>query len=164
MADQYTKWMAVSFLFQDGPHSIGDFETWFWGANTLYQPILVEISPYLNLVMVWNFGVSFGIFNTGTDTFATALIAISLLICFFLVIWLWRTYALFTTILLGCVIGGALGNIYDRARFGAVIDFLDFHYEGFHWPAFNLADTAITVSVMLLIINQIFSKDIEEDY
>jgi signal peptidase II len=59
---------------------------------------------------------------------------------------------------LAAIIGGALGNVIDRVRFGAVVDFLDFHVLGYHWPAFNVADSAITVGAAILILESLFNK------
>ena len=69
--------------------------------------------------------------------------------------WLWKAENKLSAISLGLVIGGALGNVIDRIRFGAVIDFLDFHFFGFHWPAFNIADAAIFIGVALLLFETI---------
>ncbi len=68
-----------------------------------------------------------------------------------LVLWLRRTDQLLTGLGLGLVIGGAAGNVVDRIRFGAVVDFLDFHLAGYHWPAFNVADAAICVGAALML-------------
>ena len=84
-----------------------------------------------------------------------ALIALTSCIVIFMSFWLIRANEKYTILALGCVIGGAIGNIIDRIRFGAVVDFLDFHVSGFHWPAFNLADSTIFIGVVILIIGSI---------
>jgi signal peptidase II len=73
-----------------------------------------------------------------------------------LVFWLRRADRPLLAVALGLVIGGALGNVIDRLRLGAVADFLDFHLAGYHWPAFNLADSAITVGVIALVVPSLF--------
>jgi signal peptidase II len=75
-----------------------------------------------------------------------------------LVIWLKRTDQLLTGLGLGLVIGGAAGNVIDRIRFGAVIDFLDFHLAGYHWPAFNVADAAICVGAALMLADGLLAR------
>jgi signal peptidase II len=75
-----------------------------------------------------------------------------------LMVWLWRTSSLLVGLALGLIAGGAVGNVIDRLRFGAVTDFLDFHWGEWHFPAFNLADSAITVGVGLLVIDGLLSR------
>lgn len=111
---------------------------------------MIEVTPFFNLVMVWNTGVSFGMFAGMHEHQALALTLLTSLIALGLCIWLWRARELFMAFALGLIIGGAVGNIIDRVRFGAVADFLDFHAFGWHWPAFNVADAAIVVGVALL--------------
>ena len=72
--------------------------------------------------------------------------------------WLYRAESRILAVAIGMVLGGAIGNLIDRARFGAVVDFLDFHALGHHWPAFNVADSAITVGVALLLYDSLFEK------
>ena len=72
---------------------------------------------------------------------------------------LWRAQNLLLGLSLGLVVGGAIGNVIDRGRFGAVVDFLDFYVGSYHWPAFNVADSAITVGVILLILDSLKSGD-----
>jgi signal peptidase II len=114
---------------------------------------LEEITSFFNLVMVWNPGVSFGLFNEHQGEQALLLSAITGLITIVLVVWLWRNKRPVVAYGLGLVIGGAIGNIIDRLRFRAVVDFLDFHLAGWHWPAFNVADAAIFVGVVLLVVD-----------
>ena len=75
-----------------------------------------------------------------------------------LVVWLNRITSRWSAAAIGFVIGGAIGNVIDRVRFGAVADFLDFHVSGYHWPAFNLADSAITVGVAILLWESLISR------
>jgi len=110
----------------------------------------VEVLPVLNLVLVRNHGVSFGMLGGLAPWWALALL--SLVIVAALVVWLWRAHSGPLGVALGLVIGGALGNVLDRARHGGVIDFLHLHLGGYHWPAFNLADVAIVCGVGLVVL------------
>jgi signal peptidase II len=83
---------------------------------------------------------------------------VALGIVVFLLSWLRRADRAFLAFAIGMVIGGALGNVIDRLRFGAVADFLDFHVLGYHWPAFNVADTGISVGVALIVIDGLFGR------
>ena len=73
--------------------------------------------------------------------------------------WAWLETPLLTALGLGFVAGGAIGNALDRVRIGAVVDFLDVHYAGWHWPAFNIADAGITLGVILLLVDGLFGRD-----
>ena len=113
------------------------------------EPIVVN--DFFNVVKVWNTGVSFSMFNGHGDLGARILIVIALAVCGGLFYWMYRETSTKKNICLGLIIGGALGNVFDRVRYGAVMDFLDFHYETYHWPAFNVADSCICVGALLLI-------------
>ncbi len=114
----------------------------------------VEILPFFNLVLVMNRGVSFGMFAGHNQP--VIIIIISLIILSILALWLWRNSSLVVAIGIGTIIGGAAGNICDRIRFGAVVDFLDFHIETLHWPAFNIADSFVFIGVVVLCIYSMF--------
>lgn len=116
---------------------------------------IAEVTPFFNLVMVWNRGVSFGMFSDHPNWMPTILTVVAVAITGFLFTWMWKEKKQFTIIALALVIGGAIGNVVDRIRFGAVVDFLDFHAFGYHWPAFNIADAAIFIGVVLLLIETI---------
>jgi signal peptidase II len=111
----------------------------------------IVVTPFFNLVLVWNRGVSFGMLQDLGAILPWALTAIALAVIVGLIVWLSRTGQRLVALGLGLVIGGALGNVVDRARYGAVADFLDFHLAGYHWPAFNLADAAICIGAVILI-------------
>ena len=110
-----------------------------------------EVLPFFNLVLVWNRGVSFGMFGSASVPWLLSGIALAVVVG--LLVWLRRTDNGLVALGLALVIGGALGNVIDRIRFGAVIDFLDFHAFGWHWPAFNLADSAICVGAVVLVLD-----------
>jgi signal peptidase II len=116
----------------------------------------IEILPFFNLVTVWNYGISFGMFNNGSASGSIVFVGLALVIVAALLVWLRSIASPFVAAALGLVIGGAIGNVIDRLRFGAVFDFLDFHVAGWHWPAFNVADSAICIGVVLLCIDALF--------
>ena len=113
----------------------------------------IVVTGFFNLVVVWNRGVSFGMLSGLGEYSAVILSALSLTIVVFLLFWLRRAHRVAMVVAIGCVIGGAVGNVIDRIRFGAVFDFLDFHVAGWHWPAFNIADSAIVLGVGYLVID-----------
>ncbi len=114
---------------------------------------VVRVTSFFNLVPAWNTGVSFSMFNDLGGAGVYILSAFSLVVAGFLVYWLAREKDRLMQVALGLVIGGAVGNVIDRLRIGAVFDFLDFHLSGHHWPAFNLADSFICIGAVLIICN-----------
>lgn len=108
----------------------------------------VPVASFFNLTLVWNMGISFGMFSDADARYL--LLGFTGCIVAGVLVWLWRSKEHRLTLPLGLVIGGAVGNILDRVRYGAVVDFLDFHLYGYHWPAFNVADSAIVVGVCLI--------------
>jgi signal peptidase II len=128
-----------------------------WMLSLLFDPPRrIELTPFFDLVPVSNRGISFGLFAAGSAWAPWLLAGIALAIGGGLLWWLWRVDSRLTATALALVVGGALGNAIDRVRFGAVIDFLDFHAGALHWPAFNLADSAITVGVLMLLGESLF--------
>ena len=107
------------------------------------------IAQFFNLVHVRNKGVSFGMMP-GVGPWILG--GFALVVAAVLAVWLWRAETRPIAAALGLIIGGAVGNVIDRARLGAVFDFLDFHAFGYHWPAFNVADAAITLGVIGLLL------------
>ena len=116
----------------------------------------LPVTPFFNLVLVWNRGVSFGLFNHGAPLPPVVFIVISLIIALLFGAWLLKAENRMMALSIGAVIGGAIGNVIDRFRFGAVVDFLDFHIAGIHWPAFNVADSAIVVGIALIVFDGLF--------
>jgi lipoprotein signal peptidase len=118
----------------------------------------IKIFNFFSLVYVWNRGVSFGMFNDLQNSqmiFSLIQFGIALVLFF----WLYNNQKLHTSIALALIIGGALGNVADRVKNGAVADFLDFHIGNYHWPAFNLADSCVFIGVVILVLEDfIFRK------
>ena len=136
-----------------------DQVTKYWILEHVMQPPQVlEVTPFFNLVLGWNRGVSFGMFNQDSQWNAWILSGIAIAIVVALLVWLRKADKFLVAAALGLIIGGALGNVVDRAQFGAVVDFLDFHMAGYHWPAFNVADSGITVGAVLLVVDALFAK------
>jgi len=130
---------------------------WWIRAVVMDPPREVEVTPFFNLVMAWNRGISFSLFRSDWAGGPYAWAALAVAVAIALGWWLGRVEHRLMAGGIGLVIGGALGNAIDRVRLGAVADFLDFHWQGYHWPAFNLADSAITVGVVLLVVPGLFA-------
>lgn len=134
-----------------------DQATKYWiVAHVMVPPRTIEVTPFFNLVMAWNPGVSFSLLQIDSVWMPWILSAVAIAIVTVLLLWLRKTEHRLPALAIGLVIGGALGNVIDRLRFGAVADFLDFHWGGYHWPAFNVADSAITIGVVILIGDALF--------
>lgn len=158
IADQLSKWVVVTQFLQ--LQQADSFATWLVQKNEQAPYVAKPITSFLNIVMVWNPGVSFGLMQTNTAYVFWALTAMALLVSLGFLVWLWRDPRPVRGVTVGLIVGGALGNVLDRVRFDAVVDFIDIHIGKHHWPAFNVADSAITVAVVLLLIETIFfSKD-----
>lgn len=127
--------------------------------DLMNPPRVIEITSNFNLVLGWNRGVSFGLFNQESAYGPYILTGVALVIVIGLMIWLWKSTTNWSAWALGLVIGGAIGNVIDRIQYGAVVDFLDFHAFGYHWPAFNVADTAICIGAGLLILESLFIRE-----
>ncbi|WP_245571775.1 signal peptidase II [Microvirga subterranea] len=111
----------------------------------------VELTPFLNLIVVWNRGISYGLFQQHTDLGRWILIVVSILASIGLGIWIRRTTARLLAASLGLIVGGAIGNVIDRLAYGAVFDFLQLHWGSWSWYVFNVADAAIVAGVVSLL-------------
>ena len=121
----------------------------------LGQGAVIVISPVFNLVRAWNTGVSFSMFNNYGSLGVILLSGVAIVIVGFLFYWLKNETSRLAQVALGMIIGGAVGNVIDRVRLGAVFDFLDFHIGESHWPAFNLADSFICIGAAILILQSV---------
>lgn len=118
----------------------------------------VSVAPFLNLVVVLNTGISFGLFASEDALARYILVALALIVTTILMRWLANSTNQSVCAALGMIIGGALGNVIDRLVHKAVVDFLDFHIYGWHWPAFNVADSAITIGVALFVLASLLER------
>jgi len=118
---------------------------------------LLEVLPVLNFVLVWNHGITFGMFaGTASKVFLAAGASIVVLALF---AWLWRTQLWVVTIAVGGIVGGAIGNVLDRLRFGAVVDFIQVHIGWVYYPwVFNVGDSVIVCGVIALMLESLLHK------
>ena len=133
--DQLSKTAILAFF---GGRVFGDRET---------------VTPFFNFALTYNRGISFGLFNGGAGMTALIFSFAAAVIVGVLIYWLSRASSPFLAVAIGLIIGGAVGNVIDRLRLGAVVDFLDFHLGAVHWPAFNLADSAICIGVAAMLLD-----------
>jgi signal peptidase II len=127
------------------------------GAFALYES--VEVTPFFNLVLVHNRGAAFSFLSDAGGWQRGFFITLALVASAWIV-WLLRKHPSETLFCfaLSLILGGAMGNVIDRVLFGAVVDFLDFHVLGYHWPAFNVADMGISCGAVLLIWDALTAK------
>ena len=139
--DQVTKWIVIDLL-------------------RLPQRGVVDLLPFFDLRWVENHGVSMGFLTASSDTGRWLLVAMTAAIAAAVAVWLWREKNRADAIALSLVLGGALGNIVDRSRYGYVADFADLHFgEWRPFLIFNVADAAITIGVLLLLVRALLTRD-----
>ena len=120
---------------------------------------VVRVTPFLNLVMVWNRGVSFGLFQADSTFGRLFLLGFSGLVVVALIRWLTRAKTALLGLGIGLVVGGALGNMIDRISYGAVADFFHLHAFGYDWYVFNVAYAAICIGVGVLMYESLFGRE-----
>jgi len=122
-------------------------------VNTLSPYDSIEIFPFLHIVNVRNTGAAFGSFKSlGSSFFIMVAVAAIIFIVYLL---MKRAY---NTLGLSLILGGAVGNLIDRILYGQVVDFIDFSIGSYHWPAFNVADSALTVGIIIILMTSVFRK------
>lgn len=128
---------------------------WLLNVFDLAHRGVVRVTPFFELVLAWNIGISFGWLQNDSQSAQIALMAVKALAVVALAIWMARSHTLLATIALGLIIGGAVGNGIDRFAYGAVVDFALLHIEiagnTYNWYVFNLADVAIVAGVAALL-------------
>ena len=119
---------------------------------------IIHLAPFLNITLVWNKGVTFGMFSD--VPYGKMIITLfNIILTMVLFIWMIRSSEKIEKYAIAMIIGGALGNIIDRVRFGAVVDFIDLYIYSYHWYVFNIADGAICLGVMILLYLNITSNN-----
>ena len=118
----------------------------------------IKINSFLNIILVWNTGIGFGLFQFDTSLIYNVITILIIIINIVIVYMLIKSDVLHK-ILFSMILGGSLGNLYDRLYYSAVPDFIDLNYNGYHWFVFNVADIFITLGILILISNEILKKN-----
>ncbi len=134
------------------------YKWWMLNIYDIGSRGIVKITPFFDITLVWNRGISYGLFQQNSDTGRYVLIGIIVLIMIVLVVWLLRTRGYLIAIAMGLILGGAMGNVIDRIVYGAVADFFSFHSWGYYWYVFNLADVWVVAGAALLLYDS-FQND-----
>lgn len=136
-----------------------------WASNNLTLYSSQEITSWLNFHLAHNRGAAFSFLHDANGWQRWFFSSVSSIVSIILLVWLWQTprNAWRQALALSLVLGGAIGNLVDRLYLGYVVDFIDVHYAGWHWPAFNIADAAITVGVALLVIDGLIPRKQKQD-
>lgn len=150
--DQITKgillFLITGSFFAVGPH---------WTVVPMPY-LMAQVTNFFNVVFTWNPGSAFSLFRGLGDSLPWVIILGTGIIIGLILYYLFKRAQSYERVPLILIAGGALGNLIDRIRFGAVIDFLDLHYGAWHWPAFNVADICISVGVMLYVLNWLLAR------
>jgi signal peptidase II len=139
---------------------VADQASKWWVLEVIHLPEVGQIVllPVLNLTMVWNRGVTFGLLNGFGQWSSLALAGVALAVVVALGVWLRRAESTMVAVALGAISGGAVSNVIDRLRFGAVVDFIHAHAGGWSWYVFNLADAAIVCGVAALVLESLLPR------
>ncbi|WP_255549903.1 MULTISPECIES: signal peptidase II [Commensalibacter] len=155
---------------------VNHLKKWYWGLGMLFLIFLLDqiskycilnivnlpqkgsipVIPFFNFTMVWNRAITFGMLGQFGSWGSVIFSVSAFVIAASLFIWMIRARKIWVIMSLGAIVGGALGNILDRLRFGAVVDFIHFHVAGWSWYVFNVADSAIVCGVIILLIDAFF--------
>jgi len=143
-----------------GGVATGDQATKALVERRIPEHVVIPVLPgFFNLIHTTNTGAAFGLFSESPAPWKTTLLIVisaSLLLAVVAMLWRARSVHWLALVGLALILGGALSNLFDRIRFGRVVDFLDFYYRSFHWATFNVADSAIVIGAGLLIVQVIF--------
>ena len=145
LLDQASKWLAINYLES-------------------YQTLSI-IPGFFNIVLVKNRGMAFGIFSQSSSEFYCYFLILATIVAMGIILFIFffqKKNQTWMTVGLSLIFGGAMGNLVDRVRFGYVVDFLDFFLKGYHWPAFNVADSAVTAGTFCVLINIIKGRALME--
>jgi len=134
------------------------YKWWMLNIYDIGSRGVVKITPFFDITLIWNRGISYGLFQQNSDTGRYVLIGVISVIMIVLVVWLLRTRGYLIAIAMGLILGGAMGNVIDRIVYGAVADFFSFHFLGYYWYVFNLADVWVVAGAALLLYDS-FQND-----
>ena len=156
-----TRWLGLSVVIV-----IVDLLTKYWASHSLIYGQPVEVLPVLNWTLLHNTGAAFSFLANAGGWQRWFLILVSFVVSIVLLAMLIRSTSKsrFETLGLALVLGGAVGNLWDRITLGYVVDFVQVHWDEHYFPAFNVADSAITVGVMALLLSALFSPKIKYNY
>ncbi len=147
--DQISKlWILQQFVYSKGLEI---------NPYTYYYSV-IELLPFLNIRLVWNTGISFSLFSSGGVLTMYVILAIQVMIVSLIIFWMKKSNNFTQFALFGLIVGGAMGNIYDRFVYGAVVDFIDVFYSNYHFPTFNLADAAISIGCLMWFYDSLFAN------
>jgi signal peptidase II len=149
------RWLILSLLV-----IAADQATKLWVLAALQPREVIPVVPAFNLTLVFNEGAAFSFLAGAGGWQRWLFVGVAVAVSTVLIVWLWRLKPeeRLTAAGLSMVAGGAVGNLIDRLAYGRVVDFLDFYWRAWHWPAFNVADSAITVGVGLLLLEAFLPK------
>lgn len=154
--------MLITMLWLVGIVAADQFTKWLVLTNFTLHEIRTAIPGFLNWVYFTNTGAAFGLF-AGEPSFARqaffVTVAIATLVILLIFYRYFKAQGRIFVHAIGMIAGGAIGNLIDRLRLGSVVDFIDLHVKGYHWPAFNIADAGITVGAILFIIGSLLYKE-----
>ncbi len=137
--DQWSKWLVLK-------------------AN-MAENLPINVTSFFDIVLAWNPGISFSLFSDSGEFGRYFLISLSVILSLVFLIWMFKSKNIIFILSMGFIIGGALGNAFDRVIHGKVVDFLFFHYQNLTFPVFNIADCAITLGGFLYVFVLLFAKD-----
>jgi len=132
---------------------------WVLHGSGLADGHFLVLLPVLNFVLVWNPGVTFGMLGSLGGFGWVVLAAVAVAVVAGLGVWLWRSEQLVKTLAIGAIMGGAAGNVIDRLRFGAVVDFIQAHLGAYSFYVFNVGDSAIVCGVGVLMLESLLRRD-----
>lgn len=148
-------WFLVSMLVL-----VADQLSKYWASSTLEPYHAKHLMPMVNFTLAFNTGAAFSFLSGAGGWHRWFFAAFSVIMSVVLIVWLLRLPGKdrLQSLAVGLILGGALGNLYDRARYGFVVDFIDIYYKNHHWPVFNLADSAICLGAFFLILDFFVSR------
>ena len=131
------------------------FKLYILNLAEIEKQVDIYISPFLNLYLIWNTGVGFGLFSSDQPFYYNLVTIFIVLINILILIMIFKS-KIYRKFFLLMILGGSLGNLFDRLYYAAVPDFIDIHYGNYHWFVFNIADIFISLGILCLILDEIF--------